>query len=110
MGDYGNSSGMNRMKNLVLDNTENDYVLSLVIGDSEWDILNETSIRFLADEEDRSNGFWMPVFDQLAYACDIIKNDPNLQDGYHGLGFSQGSQFLRGIAQTCPEPPMINLG
>lgn len=65
---------------------------------------------FLADEEDRSNGFWMPVFDQLAYACDIIKNDPNLQDGYHGLGFSQGSQFLRGIAQTCPEPPMINLG
>jgi len=52
----------------------------------------------------------MPVFDQLAYVCDIIKNDPNLQDGYHGLGFSQGSQFLRGIAQTCPEPPMINLG
>jgi len=95
MGDYGNSSGMNRMKNLVLDNTENDYVLSLVIGDT--------------DEEDRSNGFWMPVFDQLAHACDIIKNDPNLQDGYHGLGFSQGSQFLRGIAQTCPEPPMINL-
>ena len=35
MGDYGNSSGMNRMKNLVLDNTENDYVLSLMIGDSE---------------------------------------------------------------------------
>ena len=36
MGDYGNSSGMNRMKNLVLDNTDNDYVLSLQIGDSMW--------------------------------------------------------------------------
>ena len=35
MGDYANSSGMNRMKNLILDNTENEYVLSLQIGESE---------------------------------------------------------------------------
>jgi len=60
-----------------------------------------------AAEEDRRNGFLMPVYDQIAMACDIIKNDPMLKDGYHGLGFSQGSQFLRGVAQTCPG--MVNL-
>ena len=37
----------------------------------------------------------MPVWDQIAIACDIITSDPNLKDGYHGLGLSQGSQFLR---------------
>ena len=38
-----------------------------------------------------------------------IQSDPKLQDGYHGLGFSQGAQFLRAVAQTCPNPPMKNL-
>ena len=51
----------------------------------------------------------MPVYDQIEIACEQIRNDPNLQDGYHAVGFSQGSQFLRGVAQVCPEPPMVNL-
>ena len=45
----------------------------------------------------------MPVYDQIEIACEQIRNDPNLQDGYHAVGFSQGSQFLRGVAQVCPE-------
>ena len=49
----------------------------------------------------------MSVDKQVEMACDIIKNDPKLANGYHGLGFSQGSQFLRAVAQTCPG--MINL-
>ena len=36
-------------------------------------------------------------------ACEIIANDPKLANGYHGLGFSQGGQFLRAVAQTCLE-------
>ena len=36
MGDYGNSGGMNRMKQIIMDNTDqNNYVLSLVIGESK---------------------------------------------------------------------------
>ena len=27
-------------------------------------------------------------------ACEIIENDPKLQDGFNAIGFSQGSQFL----------------
>ena len=65
----------------ILDNTDNDYVVSIKIGETA--------------SEDRQNGFRMPVWDQIAIACDIITNDPNLKDGYHGLGLSQGSQFLR---------------
>jgi len=32
-----------------------------------------------------------------------------LTEGYHGLGFSQGALFLRGLAQTCAGPPMRSL-
>ena len=31
------------------------------------------------------------------------------QNGYHAVGFSQGGQFLRAVAQRCPNPPMKNL-
>ena len=32
MGDYGESSGMKRMADLILQHTDNDYVLNLAIG------------------------------------------------------------------------------
>ncbi|KRY42733.1 Palmitoyl-protein thioesterase 1, partial [Trichinella spiralis] len=41
-------------------------------------------------------------------ACNQIANDEHLQNGYHAIGFSQGSQFLRAVAQRCPSPPMKN--
>ena len=31
------------------------------------------------------------------------------KNGYHAVGFSQGGQFLRAVAQRCPDPPMKNL-
>ena len=36
MGDYGESSGMQRIAQMVKDNTDNDYVLNLVIGHSKF--------------------------------------------------------------------------
>lgn len=87
-----------------------NYVKSLMIGDSE--------------ASDTSNGFLMPVFQQVDLACQQIRADPGknfwvsfgkiyeiieLQEGYHAIGFSQGGQFLRALAQTCPSPPMKNL-
>ncbi|XP_054279252.1 palmitoyl-protein thioesterase 1-like [Macrosteles quadrilineatus] len=39
----------------------------------------------------------------------MIKDDPKLKRGFHGLGFSQGGQFLRAVAQRCSDPPMFNL-
>ena len=36
------------------------------------------------------------------------KNTFYLQGGYNAIGFSQGGQFLRAVAQRCPNPPMKN--
>jgi len=38
---------------------------------------------------------------QIDRACDWISSIPELQGGYIGLGFSQGGQLLRGLAQRC---------
>ena len=35
----------------------------------------------------------MPVFDQVELVCEQIKNDPQLQGGFHALGFSQGAHL-----------------
>lgn len=35
--------------------------------------------------------------------------DTNRQSGYNAIGFSQGGQFLRAVAQRCPHPKMKNL-
>ena len=67
----------------------NVHVHSLMIGESA--------------EEDTLNGFFMSVDHQIEIACDRIAKDPLLQNGYHAMGFSQGGQFLRAVAQKCPQ-------
>ncbi|CAF4550747.1 unnamed protein product [Rotaria sp. Silwood1] len=71
------------------------YILSLRIGSNI--------------AEDTSNGFFMNVNHQIDYVCKLLNSDENLSQGYHAIGFSQGGQFLRAIAQRCPNPPMLNL-
>ena len=41
--------------------------------------------------------------------CQELAENPDLQNGYNAIGFSQGGQFLRAVAQKCPNPPMKNL-
>ncbi|RUS92111.1 hypothetical protein EGW08_000135 [Elysia chlorotica] len=71
------------------------YVKSLMIGSN---IVQDTE-----------NGFFMNANDQVANVCAQLKNDPKVQQGYNAMGFSQGGQFLRAVAQRCPSPPMLNL-
>ncbi|OAF66252.1 hypothetical protein A3Q56_06020 [Intoshia linei] len=50
-----------------------------------------------------------PLF-QLAFACQQIKHNKLLKNGYDAIGFSQGGLFLRWVSQTCgSNPDMINL-
>lgn len=51
----------------------------------------------------------MNANDQVAEVCRQLKADPKLKGGYNSVGFSQGGQFLRAVAQRCPDPPMKNL-
>ncbi|KAL4143310.1 hypothetical protein QTP88_005656 [Uroleucon formosanum] len=78
-------------KNLGIDS----YVKSLQIGKSF--------------EQEVENSFFMNVNLQVKDACKQISIDPKLSSGYNAIGFSQGAQFLRAVAQRCPNPPMLNL-
>ncbi|KAK7792342.1 hypothetical protein R5R35_013826 [Gryllus longicercus] len=59
--------------------------------------------------EDMENGFFLNVNHQVDLVCNQLAADPELKDGYNAIGFSQGGQFLRAVAQRCPSPRMLNL-
>ncbi|KAG8143078.1 hypothetical protein E2320_000357 [Naja naja] len=90
-----NPLSMGYIKKIVEEKIPGIYVLSLKIGSSLID--------------DMENSFFMNVNDQVKKVCDQLSKDPNLQGGYNAMGFSQGGQFLRAVVQRCPSPPMFNL-
>ncbi|KAF2904694.1 hypothetical protein ILUMI_01476 [Ignelater luminosus] len=59
--------------------------------------------------DDFINSVKMHPDKQIEIVCEMIKNDPLLANGYNAIGWSQGSQFLRGLVQRCPEPKMKTL-
>ncbi|GMT19500.1 hypothetical protein PFISCL1PPCAC_10797, partial [Pristionchus fissidentatus] len=59
--------------------------------------------------QDREKGFLANMNDEIAGICAKIASDPNLGGGYNSIGLSQGGQFLRAVAERCPNPPMKNL-
>jgi len=71
------------------------HVLSLMIGKNVV--------------EDTENGYFMNVNKQVEMACQLIASDPKLAQGYNAIGFSQGAQFMRAVAQRCPTPKIHNL-
>ena len=88
----GNYRGpkMKRITKALKKRLPNVYVHSLMIGNNE--------------EEDTENTLLMSVDKQIEIACDKIGNDPCLQEkGYNAIGLSQGGQFLRAVAQKCPQ-------
>lgn len=85
---------MGYIKNFMEKHIPGVYVHSLEIGSSVV--------------QDTENGFFKDVNEQIELVCEKIKNDSQLKRGYHAIGFSQGGQFLRGVAQRCPQG-MINL-
>ncbi|XP_043206179.1 palmitoyl-protein thioesterase 1-like [Amphibalanus amphitrite] len=88
-------TSMGMIKRTVEENIPGVYVRSLMIGPNIID--------------DTLNGFFMPIDAQVEEACQKIAADESLQGGYNAMGFSQGGQFLRAVAQRCPSPPMKNL-
>lgn len=58
---------------------------------------------------DYESGFFVHPDRQVEDVCRQLAADRRLSNGYNALGFSQGAQFLRAVAQRCPLPPMLNL-
>ncbi|XP_031234391.1 palmitoyl-protein thioesterase 1 isoform X1 [Mastomys coucha] len=90
-----NPMSMGAIKKMVEKEIPGIYVLSLKIGKNTI--------------EEMENSFFMNVNLQVSMVCQILKKDPKLQQGYNAIGFSQGGQFLRAVAQRCPTPPMMTL-
>ncbi|KAK2518646.1 Ppt1 [Columba guinea] len=90
-----NPMSMGYIKKMVEDKIPGIYVLSLKIGNNMI--------------QDMQNSFFMNVNDQVSDVCGQLAADPRLRGGYNAMGFSQGAQFLRAVAQRCPSPPMLSL-
>ena len=63
------------------------YVYRVQIGDSV--------------EEDFASTYIGNIGEQVDYVCSQIRQQPELTHGYNGIGFSQGSQFMRGVLERC---------
>ena len=47
------------------------------------------------------DSIFMPIIDQVEYACNQIKSNPNFQDKFNVLGISQGTLIGRYIIEKC---------
>ena len=54
-------------------------------------------------------GYLSDVNDDIASVAQTLAADPQLAGGFHGMGFSQGAQFLRAYVQRYNSPPVRNL-
>ena len=50
----------------------------------------------------QENGWLMNVDEQISKACTRLAGINGLQNGFFGLGLSQGGLFIRGLLQRCP--------
>ncbi|KAH8237600.1 hypothetical protein KR038_002089, partial [Drosophila bunnanda] len=80
---------------LIVEQTQGGYVRSIEIdGNIVMDF---------------QSGFFIHPNEQVDYVCKELLKDEKLAKGYNAIGFSQGGQFLRAVAQRCPQPPMRTL-
>lgn len=90
-----NPLSLGRIKKVIENELPGVYVKSLEIGKNMM--------------EDVENSFFMNANLQVEDVCKQLAADKALSSGYNAIGFSQGAQFLRAVAQRCPNPPMRNL-
>lgn len=75
------SVGLSPIRNLLIELLgPNTYVKSIRIGRNT--------------AEDFQSGYFVHPNKQIKDVCSQIASDPKLQNGYNGIGFSQGAQFL----------------
>lgn len=88
------SFSLGYIRDILRDKLPGVYIKSIRIGNNEL--------------EDVKNSYFGNINDQIKQVCEELEMDVKLQNGYNAIGFSQGAQFLRAVAQRCPTPPMLN--
>lgn len=80
---------MGRLKKFVESSIPGLYVHNVMVGGSP--------------AADTMHGYFGNVNDQVAEACDRLATIPELANGFHAIGFSQGSLFIRAAIQRCSD-------
>ena len=86
---------MGYIKQLIEDNIPDAYVYLVELGGS---CVTDEYMGYLSD-----------VNDDIASVAQTLAADPQLANGFHAMGFSQGAQFLRAYVQRYNSPPVHNL-
>lgn len=55
--------------------------------------------------EDTKNGYFLSMQDSVAVFAQAVMEDPQLQNGFHAIGFSQGNNVIRGYIAHYNAPP-----
>lgn len=95
LGDNYNTTSMNRIKELIRTNIPQSFVYSVYI-DEDPSVDEQKSIFGDANQE-------------LQIACDQLLQVPELQNGFTGIGFSQGGLFMRALIEKCPSVSVSKL-
>uniref|UniRef100_A0A5S6QK09 Palmitoyl-protein thioesterase 1 n=1 Tax=Trichuris muris TaxID=70415 RepID=A0A5S6QK09_TRIMR len=90
-----NPRSMYALKTAIEQEIPGVYVLSLSFGENP--------------AKDMEASYFANVNEQVASVCRLLGEDERFSGGYHAIGVSQGSQFLRAVAQRCGKPRMRNL-
>jgi len=54
------------------------------------------------------SSFFTNMNKQVESMCQQLASDPNLQEGFNLIGYSQGSLITRGFIERCNSPPVYN--
>ena len=84
------ASSMNYLYNLLKSIYPDNYILNVEIGDGKL-----TSI-------------FKPMLEQVSMFNQVIQSDSYLVNGFHLIGFSQGTLITRGYIELYNNPPVIN--
>ena len=58
--------------------------------------------------ERRKTSIFTPMFNQIEIFNQQIQQQPDLSEGFHLIGFSQGTLITRGYIELYNNPPVIN--
>ena len=94
MGDFAEGS-IRSIADHLRDRIEGVYVVSVQMGNNSV--------------EDLLSSYFMNLNDQVTEACRQLSADPKLVGGFHAIGFSQGGQIVRAMAQRCSTISIRNL-
>jgi palmitoyl-protein thioesterase len=56
--------------------------------------------------EDTTNGYFLNMDASVDIFATAIQEDPQLQNGFHAIGFSQGNNVIRGYISRYNDPPV----